>query len=91
MQTWTFCWAVTGLRIEHTGRPKGGPDDPAKKPHGKRYIFGIEQLRDAIEAAEEALGRRASILERFRAMVYFIDHDAFADVNILLGKSKPMN
>ena len=62
------------------------------RSHTERDIFfGIEQLRDAIEAAEEALGRRASILERFRAVVYFIDHDAFADVNILLAKSKPMN
>lgn len=67
------------------------PDDPSKKPQGMRYILGIEQLRDAIDAAEMALGRPASVLERFRAVLHFIDHDAFASVDILLGKSKPMN
>lgn len=67
------------------------PDGPSKKPPGMRYILGIEQLRDAIDAAELALGRRASVLERFRAVVHFIDHDAFADVDTLLGKSSPLN
>lgn len=67
------------------------PDDPWKKPHGKRYILGVEQLRDAIDAAEMALERRATIAERFRAVVHFIDHDAFAGVDVLLGKSKPTN
>lgn len=66
------------------------PDDPAKRPQGMRYVMGVEQLRDAIDAAEIALGRRASVLERFRAVVHFIDHDAFADVDVLLGESKPM-
>lgn len=67
------------------------PDDPSKKPHGMRYILGVEQLRDAIDAAEMALGRHATIPERFRAVLYFIDHDAFAGVDTLLGKSRPKN
>lgn len=68
------------------------PDNRAgSKPHGTRYLLGIEQLRDAIEAAEMELGRRASVLERFRAVVHYSDYDAFADVDVLLGKTKPMN
>ena len=68
------------------------PDHRAgRKPHGTRYFLGIEQLRDAIEAAEMELGRRASILERFRAVVHYSEHDAFADVDVLLGSDRSTN
>lgn len=69
---------------------KFDPDSLDDTPPDKQYILGIEQLRNAISAAEMALGRPASVQERFRAVVHFIDHDAFADVDIILGKGGPM-
>lgn len=70
---------------------KFDPDNLDDTPPSKHYILGIEQLRNAISAAEMALGRPASVPERFRAVVHFIDHDAFADVDILLGTDRPTN
>lgn len=58
------------------------------KIEGKVSILGVEQLRDVVDAAESALERHATIAERFRALKYFIDHDAFADVDVLLADDR---
>jgi len=50
---------------------------------GKRAILGIEQIRNAISAIEGELGRPATIAERFTAMKYFYEHDAFIDAEDL--------
>ena len=43
----------------------------------KRYLMGIQQLRDAIDALEGDIGRTATIDERYKAFKYFLEHDAF--------------
>lgn len=67
------------------------PTRPAQIP-GWRYILGVEQLRDTIEALETNLNKKATLRERLLAVKYFIDHDAFISPESLPGHdddSKP--
>ena len=62
------------------------PADPSRPARfqGRIYLLGIEQIRDAIEAAETTLQRSATPEQRYAAIKHFFDNDAFISLGDLL-------
>lgn len=46
---------------------------------GSEYLLGIEQVRDAVEALEQLLGRTSTGGERLKAVLHYSKHDAFIE------------
>ena len=45
----------------------------------RRYLLGIEQVRDVIEGLTEQLARAPTPGERLKAVLHYARHDAFND------------
>jgi hypothetical protein len=58
--------------------------DRGRDFEGRRYLLGMEQVRDVIEGLEAQLGRRATPDERLRAILYFAEYDAFIDPAVVV-------
>lgn len=57
------------------------PFDPLRKRifENKRYLLGIEQVRDVVVGLELQLNRASTLAERLKAVAHYAKADAFID------------